>query len=309
MSEPLVIDVRGLTKSFGGRTVVDHFDLQVPRGAIYGFLGPNGSGKTTTIRMVCGLLKPESGEGEVLGFDVLHESLKIKERVGYMTQKFSLYEDLSIRENLEFIARLYGLDRRSERVDQALADLGLSERQSQLAGKLSGGWKQRLALAACMIHEPELLLLDEPTAGVDPKARRDFWDQIRRYSSQGVTTLVSTHYMDEAVQCESIAYIAYGKKLLDAPTAEIPKQIGLYAWRISGHPLHPMETELRKAPGVELVARFGAAIHVCGKDAGALERAVQRAKQMHPYVEIEPIEAGFEEIFIYLMSGSIDNFQ
>jgi len=180
MSDDIVIDVRGLTKSYGGRKVVDNFDLQVPRGAIYGFLGPNGSGKTTTIRMVCGLLKPERGEGEVLGFDVLRESLKIKERVGYMTQKFSLYEDLSIRENLEFIARLYGLDRRTERVDQALTDLGLSERQEQLAGKLSGGWKQRLALAACMIHEPELLLLDEPTAGVDPKARRDFWDAIRR---------------------------------------------------------------------------------------------------------------------------------
>lgn len=197
MSEELVIDVRGLTKRFGERTVVDRFDLQVPRGAIYGFLGPNGSGKTTTIRMVCGLLKPEAGEGEVLGLDVLTESLKIKERVGYMTQRFSLYEDLSIRENLEFIARLYGLDRLSERVDQALANLGLAERQGQLAGKLSGGWKQRLALAACMIHEPELLLLDEPTAGVDPKARRDFWDQIRRYSAAGVTTLVSTHYMDE----------------------------------------------------------------------------------------------------------------
>jgi ABC-2 type transport system ATP-binding protein len=309
MSDALVIDVRGLTKRFGDRTVVDNFDLQVPRGAIYGFLGPNGSGKTTTIRMVCGLLKPESGEGEVLGFDVLRESLKIKERVGYMTQKFSLYEDLSIRENLEFIARLYGLDHRVERVERALVDLGLAERQAQLAGKLSGGWKQRLALAACMIHEPELLLLDEPTAGVDPKARRDFWDQIRRYSSQGVTTLVSTHYMDEAVQCDSIAYIAYGKKLLDSSTAEIPKQIGLYGWRIAGRPLRPAEEMLNGAPGVDLVARFGAEIHVCGKDATTLERAVRRVKEAQPHVTIEPIEAGFEEIFIYLMAGSIDNFQ
>jgi ABC-2 type transport system ATP-binding protein len=288
---------------------VQDFDLSVPRGAIYGFLGPNGSGKTTTIRMVCGLLKPDSGEGEVLGFDVLNESLKIKERVGYMTQRFSLYEDLSIRENLEFIARLYGLDRRAERVDQALQDLGLAERQTQLAGKLSGGWKQRLALAACMIHEPELLLLDEPTAGVDPKARRDFWDQIRRYSAQGVTTLVSTHYMDEAVQCDSIAYIAYGKKLLDAGTVEIPKRIGLHAWRISGRPLHSVELALQGAPGVELVARFGAEIHICGKDARALERAAAKVKQAHPNVDIESIDAGFEEIFIYLMSGSIDNVQ
>jgi ABC-2 type transport system ATP-binding protein len=309
MSEELVIDVRGLTKSFSGRTVVDHFDLQVPRGAIYGFLGPNGSGKTTTIRMVCGLLKPESGEGEVLGFNVLDESLKIKERVGYMTQRFSLYEDLSIRENLEFIARLYGLDRRVQRVDQALIDLGLSERQAQLAGKLSGGWKQRLALAACMIHEPELLLLDEPTAGVDPKARRDFWDQIRRYSAQGVTTVVSTHYMDEAVQCDSIAYIAYGKKLLDSSTGDIPKQVGLACWRIAGRPLQPVQEMLEGAPGVDLVARFGAEIHVCGKDPAALQRAVERTKQAHPHVETERIDAGFEEIFIYLMSGSIDNFQ
>ncbi|HYD73894.1 MAG TPA: ABC transporter ATP-binding protein [Candidatus Binatia bacterium] len=309
MSDELVIDVRGLTKTFGDVRAVDSFDLKVPRGAIYGFLGPNGSGKTTTIRMVCGLLKPDSGEGEVLGFDVLEESLKIKERVGYMTQKFSLYEDLSIRENLEFIARLYGLDRRTERVDAALTDLGLSERQAQLAGKLSGGWKQRLALAACMIHEPEVLLLDEPTAGVDPKARRDFWDAIRRYSAQGVTTLVSTHYMDEAVQCDQIAYIAYGKKLLDAPTAEIPKQIGLKAWRIAGRPLQAAQAMLEGAPGVELVARFGAEIHVCGHDEAALERAVRRAQEAHPHVDIERIEAGFEEIFIYLMSGSIDNVQ
>jgi ABC-2 type transport system ATP-binding protein len=305
----LVIDVRDLTKSFGDRVVVDHFDLQVPRGAIYGFLGPNGSGKTTTIRIVCGLLKPESGEGTVLGFDVLNESPKIKERVGYMTQKFSLYEDLSIRENLEFIARLYGLDRRAERVDKALEDLGLSERQQQLAGKLSGGWKQRLALAACMIHEPEVLLLDEPTAGVDPKARRDFWDAIRRYSAQGVTTLVSTHYMDEAVQCDSIAYIAYGKKLLDAPVAEIPKKIGLSCWRIAGRPLLPAQEMLEGAPGVGLVARFGAEIHACGEDAVALEQSVRRVKAAHPHVEIEKIEAGFEEIFIYLMAGSHDNFQ
>jgi ABC-2 type transport system ATP-binding protein len=309
MTEPSAISVRGLTKVFGGKTVVDSVDMEVPAGAIYGFLGPNGSGKTTTIRMMCGLLTPNGGAGECLGFDILTEAPKIKENVGYMTQKFSLYEDLSIRENLEFIARLYGLDRRVERVDRALEDLGLSERQAQLAGKLSGGWKQRLALAACMIHEPELLLLDEPTAGVDPKARRDFWDAIRRYSAQGVTTLVSTHYMDEAVQCDSIAYIAYGKKLIDSPTAEIPKQIGLHGWRVAGRPLQQAQEMLEQSPGVDLVARFGAEIHACGKDAAALERAVRAVKQAQPHVAIEPIEAGFEEIFIYLMSGAMDNFQ
>ena len=309
MSDDIVIDVRGLTKTFGDVRAVDDFDLKVPRGAIYGFLGPNGSGKTTTIRMVCGLLRPDSGDGEVLGFDVLNESLRIKQRVGYMTQRFSLYEDLSIRENLEFIARLYGLDRRAERVDNALEDLGLIERQKQLAGKLSGGWKQRLALAACMIHEPELLLLDEPTAGVDPKARRDFWDAIRRYSAQGVTTLVSTHYMDEAVQCDSIAYIAYGKKLLDSETAKIPSQVGLYGWRIAGRPLMKAQELLEASPGVDLVARFGAEIHACAKNAGALERAVHRVKEQQPHVEFAPIEVGFEEIFIFLMSGALDNVQ
>src|SRR5574338_724473 len=304
-----VIDVSGLSKSFGGRRVVDDVAIRVERGRICGFLGPNGSGKTTTIRMLCGLLKPDAGRGTCLGLDIIREAPEIKRRVGYMTQRFSLYEDLSIRENLEFIARLYELDNRKERVDKALDDLGLAERQDQVAGKLSGGWKQRLALAACMIHEPQLLLLDEPTAGVDPKARRDFWDQIRRYAAQGVTTLVSTHYMDEAVQCDSIAYIAYGKKLLDAPTAEIPKQIGLFCWRIAGHPLHPIELELKSADGVDLVARFGAEIHVCGKDEHALARAVDKVKQAHPYLHVERIDAGFEEIFIYLMSGSIDNFQ
>jgi ABC-2 type transport system ATP-binding protein len=307
MSADLVIDVAHLTKKFGDRVVVDDLQLQVPRGAIYGFLGPNGSGKTTTIRMVCGLLRPDIGEGRVLGYDVIEESLKIKERVGYMTQRFSLYEDLSIRENLEFIARLYRLDRRNERVDRALEQLGLAERASQIAGKLSGGWKQRMALAACMIHEPELLLLDEPTAGVDPKARRDFWDQIRRFSALGVTTLVSTHYMDEAVQCDSIAYIAYGKKLLDAPTADIPKQIGLFAWRIEGPDLTRVAAILEAAPGVELVARFGAEIHACGRDEAALDAGVARVRDM-PGVRVTKIEAGFEEIFIHLMAGSQDNF-
>jgi ABC-2 type transport system ATP-binding protein len=304
----LVIDVHGLTKRYGGRAVVDNLDLKVPRGAIYGFLGPNGSGKTTTIRMVCGLLKPDAGAGTCLGYDVLSESVKIKQRVGYMTQRFSLYEDLSIRENLDFIARLYGLDDRAARVEAALADLGLKERASQLAGTLSGGWKQRLALSACMIHEPDLLLLDEPTAGVDPKARRDFWDQIRRFAEAGVTTLVSTHYMDEAVQCDSIAYIAYGKKMLDAPTADIPRRVGLYAWRISGARLGPIAKALEGKPGVDLVARFGAELHVCGADEATLAAAVAPLKE-EPGVQVEEIPAGLEEAFIRLMSDSKDNFQ
>jgi ABC-2 type transport system ATP-binding protein len=303
----LVISVAGLTKRYGGRAVVDDLALDVPRGAIYGFLGPNGSGKTTTIRMVCGLLKPDAGHGTALGFDVIAESDKIKERTGYMTQRFSLYEDLSIRENLEFIARLYDLDDVRGRVDRALADLGLAERSSKLAGRLSGGWKQRLALAACMIHAPDLLLLDEPTAGVDPKARRDFWDQIRRYAREGVTTLVSTHYMDEAVQCDAIAYIAYGKKLLDARTADIPRLVGLHAWRVTADDLDAAEAVLRDAPGVSLVARFGAELHAAGLDEKAMARAAQAAIAHGAHAE--PMEAGLEEAFIHLMTQSADNFR
>ncbi|KAF0170667.1 MAG: ABC-2 type transport system ATP-binding protein [Alphaproteobacteria bacterium] len=301
------ISVTGLTKRFGDRTVVDDLALEVPRGAIYGFLGPNGSGKTTTIRMVCGLLKPDAGRGRALGFDVISESDRIKERTGYMTQKFSLYEDLSIRENLEFIARLYRLDDVKGKVDESLEKLGLSERAAQLAGRLSGGWKQRLALAACMIHTPDLLLLDEPTAGVDPKARRDFWDEIRRYSRQGVTTLVSTHYMDEAVQCDSIAYIAYGRKLVDAPTRDIPKLVGLSAWRILSSDLDAAEAALRGAPGVELVARFGAELHAAGRGGTALASSVSALKSSG--ATVEPMEAGLEEAFIHLMSHSADNFR
>ena len=305
--DPPVIDVRGLTKRFGDKTVVDKFDLAVPKGAIYGFLGPNGSGKTTTIRMVCGLLQPDAGEGTCLGYDVIRESRKIKARVGYMTQRFSLYEDLSIRENLEFVARLYRLDRVRARVDASLEELGLATRQKQLAGRLSGGWKQRLALAACMIHEPDLLLLDEPTAGVDPKARRDFWDTIRLYAAQGVTTLVSTHYMDEAVQCGRIAYIAYGKKLLDAPTAEIPARVGLYARKVIADDLEEAARRLKGADGVDLIARFGAVIHACGLDEARLDLALARLEGLAG-LDIAPIESGLEEAFIYLMAERADNY-
>jgi ABC-2 type transport system ATP-binding protein len=302
-----VIDVKGLTKSFGAKTVVDNFDLSVPKGAIYGFLGPNGSGKTTTIRLVCGLLKADDGEGSVLGFDVINESNEIKKRVGYMTQRFSLYEDLSIRENLEFIARLYRLEDVGDHVDASLKSLGLSDRAKQLAGTLSGGWKQRLALAACMIHSPELLLLDEPTAGVDPKARRDFWDAIRDYSAEGVTTLVSTHYMDEAVQCDRIAFIAYGKKLIDEKSVDIPTKVGLFAMRIEAGDLEYVSRRLKEVGGYDVLARFGAAIHIAGRDLGALEATVRSLSHIEGCVS-HPIDAGLEEAFIYLMAGAADNF-
>lgn len=307
MSEERVIDVRGLTKRFGDKTVVDHFDIAVPKGAIYGFLGPNGSGKTTTIRMLCGLLLPDEGEGQCLGFDVRREAGKIKAEVGYMTQKFSLYEDLTIRENLDFVARMYGVKDRKSRVDGALADLGLADRAGQLAGTLSGGWKQRLALAACLIHDPKLLLLDEPTAGVDPKARRDFWDEIRRLSKAGVTVLVSTHYMDEAIQCDFITYIAYGKKLIDGRATEIPTMVGLTTWRAEGPELVALEDALKGQPGVDQVARFGAALHVSGTDAAALASTVEQFQE-NKRQRWSEVPAGLEEAFIYLMAGARDNF-
>ena len=307
MSEERVIDVKGLTKRFGDKTVVDHFDIAVPRGAIYGFLGPNGSGKTTTIRMLCGLLLPDEGEGQCLGFDVRREAGKIKAEVGYMTQKFSLYEDLTIRENLDFVARMYGVKDRKKRVNGALADLGLADRAGQLAGTLSGGWKQRLALAACLIHDPKLLLLDEPTAGVDPKARRDFWDEIRRLSKAGVTVLVSTHYMDEAIQCDFITYIAYGKKLIDGRATEIPTMVGLTTWRAEGPELVALEEQLKDQPGVDQVARFGSALHVSGTDAAALATTVAKF-QNDKRQRWSEVPAGLEEAFIYLMAGARDNF-
>lgn len=303
----IAVSVTGLTKRFGDKLVVDDFDMAVPRGAIYGFLGPNGSGKTTTIRMMCGLLTPDAGAGQCLGFDILTEAQSIKEQVGYMTQKFSLYEDLSIRENLDFMARMYQLDNRRSRVDVALVDLGLTDRQHQLAGTLSGGWKQRLALAACLLHEPKLLLLDEPTAGVDPKARRDFWDEIRRLSAKGVTVLVSTHYMDEAVQCDFIAYIAYGKKLIDGRSADIPKIIGLYTWRVESDDLAGLEAELRQVDGVAQVARFGTVLHVSGTDFEKLD-VLAKAQTASGKARWTQKQAELEEAFIYLMTGAEDNF-
>ena len=307
MNADLVIDVKGLTKRFGERTVVDHFDIRVPKGAIYGFLGPNGSGKTTTIRMLCGLLTPDEGEGTCLGFDVRRQADRIKEEVGYMTQKFSYYEDLTIRENLDFVARMYRLPKRKQRVDDALEELGLADRSKQLAGSLSGGWKQRLALAACLLHTPQLLLLDEPTAGVDPKARRDFWDEIRRLSARGVTVLVSTHYMDEAVQCDFITYIAYGKKLIDGRSSEIPSMVGLETWRVEGPDLAALEARLKTEPGVEQVARFGAVLHISGTNKPLLNATVERLKAEGTHRWTLQV-AGLEEAFIYLMAGARDNF-
>jgi len=296
----LAIDVEGLTKRFGGKTVVDHFSMQVPKGSIYGFLGPNGSGKTTTIRMICGLLTPDEGRGTVLGMDIATDADRIKREVGYMTQKFSLYEDLSIAENLDFVARMYEMRDRKRRVAAALDNLGLTSRRGQLAGTLSGGWKQRLALAACLIHEPKLLLLDEPTAGVDPGARRDFWDHIHELAHQGITVLVSTHYMDEAERCHALAYIAYGKLLAHGTIREVIDQAKLATWEIEGESLMDVAAELRALPGVEMVAPFGNALHMSGTDRAALERAVAQVSK-RPGLDAHEVDPSLEDVFIHLM--------
>src|SRR6266581_829411 len=304
----LAIDVTGLSKSFEGKRVVEDFGIQVPKGTIYGFLGPNGSGKTTTIRMLCGLLTPDSGTGTCLGFDLRREQAAIKRRVGYMTQRFSLYEELSIAENLNFIARVYAVPRRRQAVAETLADLGLSQRSGQLAGTLSGGWKQRLALAACLIHRPELLLLDEPTAGVDPKARREFWDQIHDLAARGLTVLVSTHYMDEAERCHRLGYIAYGRLLAQGTADEVVRRSGLSTWQVTGTDVLLLANELRARRGIEMVVPFGAALHVSGVDAAALDEAIAPYRE-RPELQCRRVPAGLEDAFIRFMTLAQDRLQ
>jgi len=302
----LAIDVHGMTKRFGQRTVVDKIGLEVRRGEIYGFLGPNGSGKTTFIRMLCGLLRADGGSGTCLGYDVIRESESIKAEVGYMTQRFSFYEDLSIAENLDFVARMFAVRNRREAVERSLQRLGLAERQGQLAGQLSGGWKQRLALAACLIHQPRLLLLDEPTAGVDPKARREFWEQIHQLADEGLTFLITTHYMDEAERCHRLAYIAYGRLLTHGTVSEVIAHAHLTTWAVSGPDLHHLAEELRGHPGVRQAVAFGNRLHVSSDDADALEAAI--APFRRPAYEWHRVDSGLEEVFIHLMNRAPDNF-
>ena len=305
-SKDLAIDVRGLTKRFGKLTVVNGVDIQMPKGQVWGFLGPNGSGKTTTIRMLCGLLRPDAGQGTCLGYDILKQSREIKNNVGYMTQKFSYWEDLSIRENLEFVANLYGLKNRKQLVDQTLSQLGLESRQRQLAGTLSGGWKQRLALAACTLHSPKMLMLDEPTAGVDPQARRDFWDQIHRLSAQGLTVLVSTHYMDEAERCDQIVYIAYGDLMAQGRVDDIIDRSGLNTFVAEGPGVRELMERLRGQPGADHVAYFGNALHVSGSYLDKL-RALIAEKGQAQGVKWQQVRPNLEDVFIHLMSQSKDN--
>jgi ABC-2 type transport system ATP-binding protein len=299
MPNELAIDVRGMTKRFGAITAVDHVDLQVRAGDVCGFLGPNGSGKTTFIRMLCGLLRADAGSGTCLGYDVITQSEQIKSHVGYMTQRFSFWEDLSVAENLAFVARMYHLPDRRRAVQESIARLGLSARKNQLAGQLSGGWKQRLALAACLIHQPRLLLLDEPTAAVDPVARRAFWEQIHQLASEGLTFLIATHYMDEAERCHRLAFIASGKLLTFGTGPEVIEQAGLTTWSVSGPDLLDLASTLRALPGVEQAVPFGNTLHVSGPAAALLELAI--APYRVPPYTWKPADPGLEDVFIHLM--------
>jgi ABC-2 type transport system ATP-binding protein len=306
----IAIDVQHLTKTFDGRAVVRDVSLQVRRGTIYGFLGPNGSGKTTTIRMLCGLLTPDQGTGTCLGYDILTETDKIKRQIGYMTQRFSLYQDLSVRENLEFIARIYGIARPRDAARAAIERLGLKGREEQLAGELSGGWKQRLALGACTLPSPQLLLLDEPTAGVDPKARREFWNEIHALAADGLTVLVTTHYMDEAERCHEIAYLAYGQLLVHGTVEQVIAASNLTTYTVSaegGQGLSKLSDQLTATPGVDMVAPFGTSLHVSGRDFDALQAAI--APYRGGNLIWKRSEPSLEDVFIDLMGRSKDNFQ
>jgi len=304
----IAIEVEGLSKSFDGREVVHDLSMQVRRGTIYGFLGPNGSGKTTTIRMLCGLLTPDKGRGTCLGYDIRGETDKIKLQVGYMTQRFSLYQDLSVRENLEFVARLYDMPEPVSAARAMVERLGLKGREEQLAGSLSGGWKQRLALGACTLPNPKLLLLDEPTAGVDPKARREFWNEIHALAGEGLTVLVSTHYMDEAERCHEIAYIAYGHLLVHGTVQEVIAESHLTTYVVSGEGLGELATKLAGRPGIDMVAPFGTSLHVSGRDESALEAAIMPYRD-DPRFTWEKSQPSLEDVFIDLMSRARDNFQ
>ncbi|WP_316860244.1 ABC transporter ATP-binding protein [uncultured Cohaesibacter sp.] len=300
------IDVQNLVKRFGDKTVVDDVTLSVEEGEISGFLGPNGSGKTTTIRVMCGLLTPDEGNGKVLGYDLRADQLKIKRQVGYMTQKFSFYTDLTIEENLYFVARLYGLSPARDYVRDTLDKLGLTSRKNQLSGFLSGGWKQRLALAACIMHKPKLLLLDEPTAGVDPKARREFWDEIHTLAADGMTVMVSTHYMDEAERCHRINYISYGKLLTSGTVKEVVDEAGLLTYILTGRNSQSAAKMLTTLEGVDQVTPFGNSLHVVGRNPDQLKKAVSEATEKFG-VSCEVGETTLEDVFIQYMADSTDN--
>lgn len=303
MTPTYAIEVSNLSKRFGNNTVVDNVNLRVPQGKIYGFLGPNGSGKTTTIRLLCGLLTPDGGTGTCLGYDIRKESNKIKQQVGYMTQRFSYWEDLTVRENLMFVANVFGLAQPCDSVEAILRRFGLLSRSEQLAGTLSGGWKQRLSLAACILHSPKSLLLDEPTAGVDPQARRDFWDEIHQLARDGLTVLVSTHYMDEAERCHAIIYLYYGHIIAEGSVSEVIANSGLQTWSATGADVIGVMNELKSSPAVATVAPFGNVVHVSGVDGPALEQVIESYRERRG-IQWSRTSPSLEDVFIYYMHNN-----
>ncbi|HLX54856.1 MAG TPA: ABC transporter ATP-binding protein [Aquella sp.] len=298
-----IIDVTNLNKSFDGKKAVNNLSLQVRAGEIFGFLGPNGSGKTTSIRMLCGLLTPDSGAGTCLGYNIISQSEEIKRQTGYMTQAFSMWTDLTVGENLEFIAQMYGIPNPRQSIKAVLVRFNLTDKVHQLAGVLSGGWKQRLALASCMLHQPKLLLLDEPTAGVDPKARRDFWDDLHLLASSGITILVSTHYMDEAERCHKLAYIYNGQLVTEGTAKEIIKKNGIFTYAINGENLSELSIKLKTMPGVEQTILFGTTLHVSGSDSALLNKTLQQLPKQYELIEIP---TNLEDVFIHLMDRKTD---
>ena len=295
-----VIDVHNLRKSFGPLKVVDGLSLQVAAGEVCGFLGANGSGKTTTIRMLCGLLTPDAGEGTCLGFDVVRDAALIRREAGYMTQHFGFYEDLTVFENLDFVARVYEMPDREHAVAEIMQRMGLLDRAGQLAGHLSGGWKQRLALAACVLHRPKLLLLDEPTAGVDVKARREFWDLIHDFAGQGLTVLVSTHYMDEAERCKRIIYLSSGRVVVQGTPEEVVRGSGVITFEITDGDIDAIARQLRQQPGVDGAAVFGGTLRAAGTDQAALERAIAVVDRSE--LQFRMVEPRLEDVFIHLLA-------
>jgi ABC-2 type transport system ATP-binding protein len=301
----LVIDVHDLYKSYGTHKVVDGLTLALTAGEVCGFLGANGSGKTTTIRMLCGLVKPDGGGGTCFGLDILKDAPRIRLQIGYMTQRFSFYEDLTVTENLDFVAAVYQIDDRREAIKAIIDRMDLADRADQLAGELSGGWKQRLALAACVLHKPKLLLLDEPTAGVDAKARREFWDLIHDMAGEGLSVLVSTHYMDEAERCGRIIYLSNGKLVVQGTPDEVVTSSGLVIFEATGVGLDLAAQKLRSLPGVEAAAVFGSRLHAAGMDRAALEQATKSLNSGDALVWREAAP-GLEDVFIHLLSEPVN---
>jgi ABC-2 type transport system ATP-binding protein len=303
MTGEAVIDVRDLRKSYGSRRVVDGLTLTVHAGEICGFLGANGSGKTTTIRMLCGLVRPDGGGGTCLGLDVIRDAPRIRLQVGYMTQRFSFYEDLTVGENLDFVASVYQLEDRRAAVADIIARMGLKDRTDQLAGQLSGGWKQRMALAACVLHRPKLLLLDEPTAGVDAKARREFWDLLHDMAADGMTVLVSTHYMDEAERCGRIVYLSEGRLVVEGTPDDVARRGGLVTFEATGVNLDEAARALRRMAGVEAAAVFGSVLRIAGLDRAALERAMGSIDGGR--VTWREVTPRLEDVFIHLLGAKL----